>query len=67
MAHINTADDFNSGAIPSMKSPMSYGVHAGDDIMPYNSASAQGCDLNVFAQPPMTFFNAASESKEINS
>ena len=42
MAHINTADDFNSGVIPSMQSPISYGLNASDDIMPYNSASAQG-------------------------
>ena len=54
MAHIGTADDFNSGAIPSMQSPISYGVNVVDDIMPCNSASAQGCDLNA---PAMTFFN----------
>ena len=73
MAQFNTADDFNSGAIPSMQSLISHGVKETDDIMPYNSASAQGCDFNIFNPPASPSFDVSqcnglnSSSREINS
>ena len=73
MALNKTADDFNSREIPSMQSQISHGVNFADDIMPYNSASAQGYDFKIFNPPAMSSFGAShynglnSSSKEINS